>query len=396
MVKQFIFIFICTGLVFSCKKKSSDPPPVIPVVMIQDASITRTTNAGMMQFALSLNKTTSIPVSVDYVLEEGTATTPEDYTDASGTVTIPANEATAQISVLIKGDPNDTRENNLVFTVKLSNPKDCQLGSLSATGTILTENGNNISTSNEGYTTPLSYTGYNLVWNDEFEGNQLDLSVWNQEIGNGASGWGNNELEYYTNSKKNTLVSNGNLVIEARKESIGGYNYSSGRMTTQNKKSFQFGRIDIRAKLPEGKGIWPALWMLGSNITTVGWPASGEIDIMEMVAHAPSTVHGTMHWMAANGNNVNKGTSYNLPSGKFSDKFHVFSIIWTEDTIQWLVDDNIFLTNTKADVGSANYPFNAPQFFIFNVAVGGNWPGSPDATTVFPQRMFVDYVRVFQ
>jgi beta-glucanase (GH16 family) len=265
-----------------------------------------------------------------------------------------------------------------------------------AKGTIITEDGTNLTTDKTGYNTPLSYPGYTLVWNDEFSGTTLNMNNWNQEVGNGSNGWGNNELEYYTNSTKNIFVSNGNLIIEARKESISGFNYSSGRMTTQNKKSFTFGRIDIRAKLPVGKGLWPALWALGNNISGVGWPACGEIDIMELIGTYPGRTYGTMHWKTATGDHASKGDQYNLSSGNFSQQFHVFSIIWSQDTIKWLVDDQLFLTTTKADVAEANYPFNALQFFIFNVAVGGNWPGSPDANTAFPQRMFVDYVRVFQ
>ena len=167
-------------------------------------------------------------------------------------------------------------------------------------------------------------------------------------------------------------------------------------MTTQGKKEFKFGRIDIRAKLPVGKGIWPALWMLGANINTVGWPVCGEIDIMELVGTNPARVHGTMHWKPVSGASINKGGSYDLSSGNFSDRFRVFSIIWEEDKVRWFVDDVLYFTFTKADVGAANYPFNAPQFLIFIVAVGGNWPGPPDASTFFPQRMYVDYVRVFQ
>jgi beta-glucanase (GH16 family) len=145
-----------------------------------------------------------------------------------------------------------------------------------------------------------------------------------------------------------------------------------------------------------GKGIWPALWMLGANINTVSWPACGEIDIMELIGTFPGRTYGTMHWKNTSGTNSNKGSEFNLASGNFSDKFHVFSIIWEQDMIKWLVDDQLFLTTTRSDVGAANYPFNAPEFLLFNVAVGGNWPGPPDANTQFPQRMFVDYVRVFQ
>lgn len=392
-----LLIIFCGLQMNSCKKKGDDaPPPVVPVLKIDPASQARNTTGSIMRFTLSLNRTTTVPVSVHYELNDGTATAPAHYTDASGTITIPANQATAQLEVQIKGDPTNTRENNLEFTVALSQPVGAVLGVTSVTGTILTENGTNFVTDNTGYSTPINQPGYTLVWNDEFDGNALNLNVWNQEIGNGASGWGNNELEYYTNSTKNTFVSNGNLIIEARKENIGGFNYSSGRMTTQGKKTFTFGRIDIRAKLPVGKGIWPALWMLGSNITTVGWPECGEIDIMELVGTNPSRTHGTAHWKTQNGSPINKGGSYNLPSGNFSQQFHVFSIVWEQDIIKWYVDDQLFFTLYKTDVNPANYPFNAPHFFIFNVAVGGNWPGPPDATTQFPQRMIVDYVRVFQ
>lgn len=396
-IEVIYMIALCIVLT-SCKKKDGviTPPPVVPVVKIEDASQARTTTGSIMRFNLSLNKTTTASVSVDYVLADGTAIAGSDYVAASGTITIPANQVLAEVEVQIKGDPFDKRQNNLSFTIQLSNPKGCTLGASSAKGTIITENGTNLTTDNNGYSTPLSYPGYTLAWNDEFNGTTLDLNTWNQEIGNGSGGWGNNELEYYTTSTKNTFVSNGNLIIEARKESISGFNYSSGRMTTQNKKTFTFGRIDIRAKLPVSKGIWPALWMLGANITSVSWPACGEIDIMELIGTFPGRTYGTMHWKPVTGTNTSKSGEYNLPSGNFSQQFHVFSIIWSQDTIKWLVDDNLFITTTKADVGAANYPFNAAEFFIFNVAVGGNWPGPPDAGTEFPQRMFVDYVRVFQ
>jgi beta-glucanase (GH16 family) len=388
---------IALSVLTSCGKKSGDTPapPAVPLVKIDDASVERTTAAATMHFTVSLNKTTSVPVSVDYTITDGTATSPRDYTAATGTLTIPANAATGDISVAVKADPTNTRQTNLTFLVTLSNAKQSAILVNTATGTIITENGTTLATDNTGYSTPTTYPGYTPIWADEFNGSSLDLTFWNQEIGNN-NGWGNNELEYYTNSTKNTFVSNGNLIIEARKEPISGFNYSSGRMTTQNKKNFQFGRIDIRAKLPVSKGMWPALWMLGSNINTTPWPACGEIDIMELIGNFPSRVYGTMHWKPVSGTNVNKGSEYNLPSGNFSDKFHVFSIIWTTDQIKWLVDDQLFFTGTKADMGAANYPFNAPEFFIFNVAVGGNWPGPPDVSTTFPQRMFVDYVRVFQ
>lgn len=390
-----------TACFFSCSKKdgASSQGPVVavtPVLTVLDASTVRTAVATSVRFYVSINTATTNTVSVDYTLTDGTATAPRDYAAATGTVTIPAGQTAANFEVLISGDVTNLRQPNLFFTVALGNPKFCTLAATTAKGTIVTEDGTYLPTDNGGYTTPASYPGYTLAWSDEFTGTSIDPNAWNQEIGNGTGGWGNNELEYYTNSPKNTFVSNGNLIIEARKEAIGGFNYSSGRMTTQNKKTFKFGRIDIRAKLPVGKGIWPALWMLGNNISSVGWPSCGEIDIMELIGTFPARVHATMHWKPVSGTNTSNGGNFNLPSGDFSQAFHVYSMVWTQDTIKCYVDDQLFFTNTLADVAPANYPFNANHFFIFNVAVGGNWPGPPDAGTAFPQRMFVDYVRVFQ
>ncbi|MDB5200457.1 MAG: family 16 glycosylhydrolase [Chitinophagaceae bacterium] len=383
----------------SCTKKdntSPTPAAVVPVVKIENASLARTTTTATMHFNITLDKTTTVPVTVDYVVTDGTATAPRDYTAASGTISIPANQSIAEVTVQIKGDASDTRQDNLEFTVQLSNPKGCTIGVASAKGTILTEDGINFTTDNTGFSTPLTYPGYTLVWNDEFSGTALNGSTWNYEIGNGSGGWGNHELEYYTNSAKNVFVSNGNLIIEARKESIGGFNYSSSRLTTQNKKSFTYGKVDIRAKLPRGKGIWPALWMLGNNINTAGWPACGEIDIMELLGQEPSKSYSTLHYGASGATHGSKGNFYTLSGSSFYDQFHVFSMEWKLDQLKLYVDNNLFLTVNKTDVGSSPYPFNAPFFFIFNVAVGGDWPGSPDATTTFPQRMIVDYIRVFQ
>ncbi len=388
-----IFFLGFATLFLSCSKKKDVPPAVVPSIKIEDASQARGTSPTVMHFRVTLDRTTSVSVSVDYALKDGTAKAGTNFTAATGTVTFAPNQSNAEITVQIAGDPTDTRENNLEFSVQLSNSKNGTIGDGTATGTIITENGTNFVTDNTGFTTPDNYPGYTLTWSDEFTGNTLNTDDWNYEIGNGASGWGNNELEYYTNNSKNVLVSNGNLIIEARKESVSGFNYTSARLTTQNKKQFQFGRIDIRAKLPKGKGIWPALWMLGSNIATKPWPGCGEIDIMELLGHEPSKMYSTLHYGSVT--HGSKGNSYSLSSGSFYDQFHVFSMVWKEDKVQVFVDDVMLLEVNKSDVGS-DYPFNAPFFFIMNVAVGGNWPGNPDATTTFPQRMIVDYVRVFQ
>ena len=246
--------------------------------------------------------------------------------------------------------------------------------------------------SNVGYTTPLSYPNYSLVWQDEFNGTSLS-SDWIYEIGTGSWGWGNNELQYYR--QDNTSVENGYLIITAKQQNFGGSNYTSSRLKTQGLNFFKYGRIDIRAKLPYGKGIWPALWMLGENFSSVGWPSCGEIDIMELIGgngYNDRTVHGTVHWNE-NGHAM-YGGSNSLPSGKFHDEFHVFTIIWDQNSIRWLRDDIQY--HTINITGNNLSAFHENFFFIFNVAVGGNWPGSPDYTTVFPQMMVVDYVRVFQ
>jgi len=383
---------VCLLYLFSCTK-ASDPAPELKIL---NSSVVRSSSDSKITFQLVLGKPAAKIVSVDYILTDGTAIAPADYVSETGTISIPENQTQGSFDVVIKGNKLNTRQPNLQFTVSLSNPKNCTLNSSSATGTIITEDGTYLTTDNTGYSTPLSYPGYTLVWSDEFSGNSLDLKVWNQEIGNGSGGWGNNELEYYTNSLKNSFLSNGNLIIEARKETIGAFNYSSCRMTTQDKKIFRYGRIDIRAKLPVGNGIWPALWMLGSNISTAGWPACGEIDIMELIGKTPATVYGTLHWSNTADIHASKGANYALSSGDFSKQFHVFSIIWVQDNIQLFVDDQKYLEVPATELGVTNNPFNLNQFFIFNVAVGGNWPGSPDNTTEFPQRMFVDYVRVFQ
>lgn len=247
----------------------------------------------------------------------------------------------------------------------------------------------------DGYISALSYEGYDLVWNDEFEGTSVKPENWIFEIGTGCPncGWGNNELEYYR--KENATVGNGVLTIEAKKENYQGMDYTSARMISKNLRSFQYGRIDIRALLPKGKGIWPALWMLGNNINSAGWPECGEIDIMEMIGGVgkDNTTHGTIHW-GVDGNHASSGGKYSLQSGIMADEYHVFSIIWDESSIVWLMNDQEFYTLSITPASMSE--FHQQFFFIMNVAVGGNWPGSPDSSTVFPQKMKVDYVRVFQ
>lgn len=247
-----------------------------------------------------------------------------------------------------------------------------------------------------GYSTPLSYTGMNMIWSDEFDGVTVNEDKWTFELGDGCPNvcnWGNNELEYY--QKENALILDGNLVIEAKSEFSGGKNYTSSRMITKGKLDFKYERVDVRAALPKGQGIWSAIWMLGSNINTVGWPACGEIDIMEMIGGSgrENTILGTAHWDHA-GSSASYGGNYSLSSGIFNDEFHVFSITWDSNYIRWFMDDIQFHEILTTPAGLSE--FQETFFLILNVAVGGNLPGSPDFSTKFPQRMIVDYVRVFQ
>ncbi|HCT80427.1 MAG TPA: 1,3-beta-glucanase [Micromonosporaceae bacterium] len=243
-----------------------------------------------------------------------------------------------------------------------------------------------------------------LTWADEFTGaagTPPNSSRWAYDVGGG--GWGNNELEYYTTSTRNAaLDGNGNLVITARRENPAGYNcwygscqYTSARLLTAGKFTQAYGRFEARLKVPRGQGLWPAFWMLGDNIGQVGWPASGEIDIMENVGFEPNTVHGTLHGPGYSGGS-GVGGAYSLPGGAaFADAFHTFTIDWAPDSITWYVDGVQYQRRTAADLRGNPWVFNRPFFMILNVAVGGNWPGSPNASTVFPQTMVLDYVRVY-
>lgn len=243
---------------------------------------------------------------------------------------------------------------------------------------------------------------YQLVWADEFDGNELNMDNWSFELGDGCHlgvnlcGWGNNELQYYTDRTENIFVQDGSLHIVARDERFQNKNYTSARIRTIEKGDWKFGRFEIRAKLPEGQGIWPAVWMLPTEEVYGGWPRSGEIDIMELVGHRPSTVHGTVHFGPVWPGNQDESGTYTLSNGKFSDDFHVFSIEWMEDEINWYVNDNLYHTVTPETLSPHNYPFNEKFHLILNLAVGGNWPGNPNSSTRFPQTLEVDYIRVYQ
>lgn len=243
---------------------------------------------------------------------------------------------------------------------------------------------------------------WTLVWADEFEGEAgtpVNADYWTPDIG--GEGWGNNEHEYYTDRVENAaLDGDGNLAIVAREENPGDYQchygecqYTSARLITQGKFEFTYGRVEARIRVPYGQGIWPAFWMLGGDITQVGWPQSGEIDIMENIGKEPQIAHGTVHGPGYSGASGITG-SYGIDAD-FADDFHVFAIDWDPGIIRWYIDGELFHIVTADDVGSNQWVFDHDFFLLLNVAVGGNWPGYPDETTVFPQTMLVDYVRVY-
>src|SRR6185369_1001408 len=233
----------------------------------------------------------------------------------------------------------------------------------------------------------------NLRWSDEFNGTTINTANWGFDLGGG--GWGNNELENYTNRSVNARIENGNLVIEARRENFGGSAYTSARMKTQGKQSFGINTwVEARINAPEGQGIWPAFWMLGNSISTVGWPSCGEIDIMEIQGQNPLRNFGTIHWADANGQHVSFGGIFNS-STSLTAGFHTYAISRTSTSIKWYVDRVQYAeANISGGINSTS-EFQSPFFILLNVAVGGNFVGSPDGTTVFPQQMQVDWVRVW-
>ncbi|GAA4472751.1 hypothetical protein GCM10023156_69780 [Novipirellula rosea] len=243
-------------------------------------------------------------------------------------------------------------------------------------------------------------TAMKLVWQDEFDGDSLDYAKWGVEVN--AFGGGNSELQIYTDRSENVRVEDGNLVIEARKDNAGisgtEREYSSGRVRTKHRGDWKYGRIDVRAKLPEGAGIWSAIWMLPTDDAYGGWAASGEIDIMEMKGQEPDQVLGTLHYGDVWPRNAYSGDKYKLQNGTFADDFHTFSVVWKPGQIDWLIDGKKYQTQTKwsSTGGEFPAPFDQEFHLLLNVAVGGNFLGSPNDSTPFPAQMLVDYVRVYQ
>ncbi|GEM_PF-1620636 len=227
--------------------------------------------------------------------------------------------------------------------------------------------------------------GWKVIWADEFNDPTINTTKWS--LMNEAANV-NSELEYYSNSAKNAFIDSGSLVLRAIKENVGGRNYSSAKLITRMKGDWLYGRIEVRARLNQGKGMWPAIWMMPTDNAYGGWPSSGEMDIMELLGHQPAKVYGTVHWNS--GGHQQSGSSKTLTTGTFADDYHVFGYEWEAGAQRWYIDDALYFSTTKGQ------PFDKRFYLILNVAVGGGWPGNPDNTTLFPNDMAVDYVRVYQ
>lgn len=362
-----------------CSSCSSNESIELPSISLGDLSINEGNDDKIIFVTVSLSRIFDQKVIAEVSTQSETAIDGLDFNGVTDLrVEFLPGELTQSVPINIIGDREF--EQDEYFRLKVVTVENAKTVADSSTVTLINDDEGTLK----------------LIWSDNFDGTSLNTEYWTYETG---PNWFNNELQYY--SDQNVTVSDGKLTIEARGESVEGRNYTSSRIKTQDKFEFQYGRVDIRASLPEGQGLWPALWMLGSNISEVNWPACGEIDIMEMIGGQgrENTVYGTLHWQDPNGDPGNSfhaqtGSTYSLSTGTFSGDFHVFSIIWDETSIKWYVDEVLSheISITPPDLSE----FHQPYFFIFNVAVGGDFPGNPDNSTVFPQQMIVDYVRVYQ
>ncbi len=304
---------------------------------------------------------------------------------------IPAeSSAESSSSVILSGDSRDDSAGSSTKSSDSRNSSSSAASQSSSSSETLS------SSSSETTSSSSAEPAAQYLWHDEFDGETIDTSKWTFEIGTGASGWGNNEWEYYTSRKENAYIKDGVLHIRAQKEDYEGQKYTSARMITKDKFAFTYGTVEARIALPTGKGIWPAFWMLGQNIDEVSWPACGEIDIIEAV-NSENKIYGTNHWAngaeyATYGNNT--GDYRNQKFELDITQFHTYKFTWDEKYIRMFVDDfmyhEILIENNEGDTEE----FHKPFFFLLNVAVAGNWPGFEVDDSQFPNEMLVDYIRV--
>ena len=397
--KFLVWSFMTIVFISSCNDDDNGiPAPLnLPKFSVSDLTVDEGDANQEIAVVMTLNGENSTNAIVNFASIPGSADATDYEVLTKSPIIFQVGESSKTIVIKINGD--EAKELKEAFQIKFYNPKNLALETDLVTISINDDDDNTqgLIIPTEGFSTPQTYTGYTLAWADEFDGETLNSANWTHELGDGCPGncgWGNNELQFYR--EDNTTLANGNLIITAKKQSFGNKEYTSSRIVTKAKKFFKFGRIDIRAALPKGKGMWPALWMLGTNIDAVSWPSCGEIDIMELTGDLPNRVVGTVHYGSSVANHQYKSNSKYLSNNEnYQDKFHVFSLNWEVDKIEFLVDDEVYHTIQPFNLGGQPYPFNKNFFFVFNVAVGGTFPGNPDGSTPFPQSMIVDYVRVF-
>jgi len=382
-MRRFLIAAIAIALA-ACEGGGSNntPAEILSKLSIDDVTLFEgSSGTTPFEFTISMDKAFSQPVTVSYSTADGTAKAGEDYTAVSNqTVIFQPGEKSKKITISVTADTQ--REGAETFTVNLSNVVNGVIAKGVGTGTIRDDD--------EG----AAFT--NLVWSDEFDYTGLpDNKKWGYDVG--GHGWGNNELQYYTKERsQNARVENGHLVIEARRENMEGREYTSARLVTKNKGDWKYGRIEVKARLPQGRGIWPAIWMLPTEWKYGDWPKSGEIDIMEFVGYEPDRVHGTVHTQSFNHSiGTQKGSSLRFTD--LATAAHIYAIEWYADKIDFFVDGERYFTFTNTNRGAADWPFDQTFHLILNVAVGGNWGGAQGVdASVYPQQFLIDYVRVYQ
>lgn len=390
----FSLFSLCAGVALFTAACSSDSSSNAENAEISE----QTTPSGESPVAEPTSSSADVPATVSSSSNNASG----DANSSSETATSSAATSSATSST----DANSSAESSSATNVSSSGDAESSANDIASSSSdtansssVATSSANDIASSSSGITSSESNPGESkFLWHDEFDGDNIDSEKWTFEIGTGASGWGNNEWEYYTDRKENAYIKDGILHIRANKEDYEGSKYTSARMITKGKFSFTYGTVEARIALPVGKGIWPAFWLLGQNIDAVSWPACGEIDIIEAV-NSESVVYGTNHW-AYEGNHAEYGNN----TGSYRDQkfeldvtqFHNYKFTWDEKYIRMFVDDfmyhEILIENNTGDTEE----FHKPFFFILNVAVAGNWPGFEVDDSQFPNEMLVDYIRVTQ
>jgi hypothetical protein len=358
-----------------------------PAVTIDGVSDYRQTVDTDFEFKINIPHASTSDISVNYVTTDGTAMAGVDFVFTSGVAVIPAGSLSTVVKVMVKAD--SLRRDFQFFNLELSHPVNCTIAGGQAIGKI--ENGDLLFFPVDGAGYRTADSDIAPVWSDEFNGKNVDPGNWSFDTGD--TGWGNHELQLYTDRTQNVFVSSGNLIIEARKESsYGGYGtFTSARLTTRGKKNFKYGKIEIRAKVPCVEGFMSSLWMLGSNVGSEGWPRCGEIAMMQL-PHSENVVYNTLRWGDSANVTHQHGTNHSL--GVVSENtFHVFTMTWNASSIAMYIDDEMTFYSATDD---ETLPFNKDFFFNVSLAVGGDWPGPPTESTQFPQRLVVDYIRVYQ